>query len=486
MKRMTAVAVVLLATFAGRAARAESGFLDQWIPAGMKEDVLKVAGVRPGGGGNPPQHQNPAPRPTPPAPPAPRPTPPAPRPTPPAPKPPTPAPKPPTPAPKPPTPTPQPPTPAPKPPTPTPQPPTPAPKPPTPAPKPPTPAPKPPTPAPKPPTSPAPRPPVVVPPHQGGGNPGDHRMPAPPKHDEHQRIDPARGGDGRVVHPPAERDGRPVTQRPWRDGHGRDLPPGHDHITIINNRTVVNNITVVQRGWRHDDHDYHWHDWNGWRVCHHYDTWGYHWWGFYVGDVYFWTRYWNNGYWWYDPYWHRWVYMSNGQWWWQGPDGVYVYTGGWYYRYGPATGGVIMTPDPTPPVEVPPGDSTTTPPPADQASTYSTDGTRSIQVLGDSKDAYLYDLTVTDSNDPAAAGRWLASGVQDVKFLNDGNGGVNQIVLTVTDETGAQSVRIFDRDGNAAATAAVVPTAAEKTQALQTRLQGSAAFSLLKSGSVRW
>jgi len=307
-------------------------------------------------------------------------------------------------------------------------------------------------------------------------------MPTPPKQDQRQRIDPARGGDNRAVQPPTQRGGRPVTQKPWQDGNGRAIPPGNNHVTIINNTTIVNNITNVQNHWHGGSNGYDWYDWNGRHVCHHYDTWGYHWWGFYIGDVYFWTRYWNDSYWWYDPYWHRWVYQRGGQWWWQGPDGVYIWTGGWYYRYGPGSGSVIVVPDPTPPVEVPPGDST---PPADQTSVYSADGTRSVQILGDAKDAYLYDLTVADTSDPRAAGRWLARGVQDVKFLNNGDGSVNQLVLTVQDETGTQSSLTFDRDGNPFAPASV-PTAEAELKTLGTKTQGSAAFSLLKSGAIRW
>lgn len=310
-------------------------------------------------------------------------------------------------------------------------------------------------------------------------------MPTPQKPDQHQRIDPVHNGDGHAVHPPTQRDGHPVTEKPYRDAHGRDIPPGRDHMDRIGRDDFRQNIHREQDHWNDRDHDYHWHDWNGYRVCHHYDEFGYHWWGFYVGETYFWTRYWNDGYWWYDPYYHRWVYLRDGQWWWQGPDGAYVYTGGWYYRYGPGTGGVIMTPDPTPPVEVPPGDNT---PPVNQTSAYSLDGTRSVQILGDAKDAYLYDLTVTDPSDPKAAGRWLASGVEDAKFLNDGNGGVNQIVLTVKDETGAESSLAFDRDGNASTgfAPASVRSDAAAVKSLQDKMSGSAAFSALRSGAVRW
>jgi hypothetical protein len=326
-------------------------------------------------------------------------------------------------------------------------------------------------------------PPVIVHPHPGQPN---HGMPKPP-HQDHP-IDPSHHGDNRAVHPP-ERDhnGQPVTQRPNRDAHGRDIPPGRDHMGRIDRKDFRDNIHHEQDRWNARDHDYHWHDWNGWRVCHHYDEFGFHWWGFYVGEVYFWTRYYNDNYWWFDPYWHRWVYMRDGQWWWTGPDGwVYVYNGGVYYHYQPADGGVIMTPDPTPPVDVPPGD----PAPANQTSVYSLDGTRSIQITGEGKDAYLYDLTAADPQSPEAQGKYLASGVKSAAFVNEGDA-VKSIVLTAVDETGAETTLTFDRDGAATGGSAAPGSAAQAVQpesdgsmieTLQRKTEGSETFKALKSG----
>ena len=281
-------------------------------------------------------------------------------------------------------------------------------------------------------------PPVVIPPHNPGqpGKPGDHRMPTPKPVEPGSRIDPRHNGDGHAVHPP-ERDhnGRPIDARPNRDQHGRDIPPGRDHIGRIDRDDFRHNIHHEQDHWNDRDHDYHWHEWDGWRVCHHYDEFGFHWWGFYVGSTYFWTRYHDDRYWWYDPYWHRWDYMNDGQWWYQDDFGnLYVYNNGFYYRYGSSDSGVIMTPDPTPPVEVPPTDPDQPAPtaPVNQSSVYSLDGTRSIQITGDNRDAYLYDLTVADPQSDAAQGRYIGTQVA----------GVNIIYLTSTADDGTETKAI--------------------------------------------
>src|SRR5258708_3485178 len=36
--------------------------------------------------------------------------------------------------------------------------------------------------------------------------------------------------------------------------------------------------------------NYYWHNWNGVNYCHYHDTWGYHWYGWYIGSNCFWTR----------------------------------------------------------------------------------------------------------------------------------------------------------------------------------------------------
>ena len=300
--------------------------------------------------------------------------------------------------------------------------------------------------------------------------------------DPGHRIDPSHNGDGRAVNPPQRDDhGHAVNQKPLQDDHGRTIAPDRDRVGRIDKGDFHKDIHGVQDHWNGRDHDYHWHDWNGWRVCHHYDEFGFHWWGFYIGDIYFWTRFYNDGYWWYDPYWHRWVWLRDGQWWWQDGAGViYLYTGGVYYQYGQGDGGVVMTPDPTPPVDVPPGD----PAPVNQTTVYSQDGAHSIQIIGDNKDAYLYNLTVADPNSPAAQGKWLAAGVTGVRFVEDG------VALTVTDADGNTSSLVFDLDGEPLplppAQPEPTPAAVQsKVQTLQSRINASGAFQGLKNG-ISW
>jgi len=270
------------------------------------------------------------------------------------------------------------------------------------------------------------RPPVIVQPKTGRP---ERLIPTPRPVDHGHLLDPKRHGDGHAIVPPTSRDGRPLGERPWADARGRHRPPSRDHIAVINDRFVHGNIVDLQNRWRHDDHGYHWHDWNGHHVCHHYDDHGYHWWGFYVGPNYFWTRYYADRYWWYDPFWGRWVYLYDGRWWWQDPYApavVYVVIDNDYYRYRNESGTVIVTPDPTPP----PSDPNAAAPEAKEA-VYSLDGTRSIQIVGDRRDAYLYDLTVEDADAPEARGRWLAAGVKTAKFAYEEKTGTGQVVRQI-------------------------------------------------------
>jgi hypothetical protein len=311
-------------------------------------------------------------------------------------------------------------------------------------------------------------------------------MPKAPKAPDH-RIDPAHDGDGRAIHSPTSRDGHPVTEKPLQDAHGRTIAPDRDRVGRIDQKDFHDNIHGIQDHWDVHDHGYGWHNWNGWNVCHHYDEFGFHWWGFYFNNAYFWARYYNDGYWWFDPYWHRWVFLRDGRWWWTGPGGlIYLYTDGGYYQYDNGDGGVIMTPDPAPPVDVPPGDQT----PVNQTSVYSLDGTRSVQITGADKDAYLYDLTVADPASSAAQGKWLASGVTAASFVANADGSIAKIVLTATDGSGAAASLTFDKDGtsldggsNGSADGSNnAPAEMGKIQALQQKMQGSATFQTLKTG----
>jgi len=303
-------------------------------------------------------------------------------------------------------------------------------------------------------------------------------MPIPPRPiDNGGLLDPRRHGDGRAHTNPNRRwDGNPVTHRPHTNPYGRHIPPSRDHITIINNTTIINNIGHVHRGWNnHNDHNYRWYDWNGYRACHRYDTYGYHWWGFYIGNDYFWTRYSNGRHWWYDPYYQRWVYLHDGRWWWQNPAQptvVYVIIDNSYYRYSDNAGTIITKPDTTPPVVAPPAEPT--PAPVDDAETMtSLDGTRSIQILGTGKDAYLYDLTNTDPNQ--GGGEWLASGVKSAKFAYDDK--------HEADGTTTQVIRQIELDFDDATMAAVADPEGERKIVI-TGAERSASLYNLKDDTV--
>jgi hypothetical protein len=269
--------------------------------------------------------------------------------------------------------------------------------------------------------------PPVTPGHGGG------KMPTPPKPvDPNHMINPARNGDGRAIQPPTSRNGQPITQKPLVNKNGRLIPPGSKNIGIINGKGMIGNINGIQGHWNDGDHGYGWYNWNGQLVGHHYDEFGYHWWGFYIGDAYFWTRYYNNMYWWWDPYWHRWCWQNGSSWWWQDVNGVmYIVIDGNYYQYQDDNGTVVVVPDPTQPVDVPPGPVD----PSQPASYYSADGTRFVTIDPTDGSAYLYDATVADPSDPRAQGRLLATGVSSVQFgyASDGSQSLQQIDLTFSD-----------------------------------------------------
>jgi hypothetical protein len=221
-------------------------------------------------------------------------------------------------------------------------------------------------------------------------------------------MDPSRNGDNHAIKPPSG-----LPQKPYTDGHGRQLPPSNDHIRVIGDHGVQDHLRGVQNGWDRNDHGYHHDTWGGHDMWHHYDEFGFHWWGFYIGNYYFWTRYDNGMYWWFDPYWHRWCWLNGPSWWWQDVNGViYIVIDGVYYQYQDDNGTVVVVPDPAPPVDVPPGP----PAPSQPASYYSADATRFVTIDPTDGSAYLYDATVADASDPRAQGRLLGTGVSTVQF----------------------------------------------------------------------
>jgi hypothetical protein len=183
---------------------------------------------------------------------------------------------------------------------------------------------------------------------------------------------------------------------------------------------------------------YYWHTGNGFNYCHYYDPWGYHWYGWYLGDAYFWTRWFSNNWWWYDPAYYRWCYWHDGGWWWQDPDTttIYVYNNGSYL---PADNGANVN------VNVngnngPEAPSAAAPVQAIDSKNifYSKDSTRKVKLVG--SDAFLYDVSGQNSFKPV----FLGSNVTSVKFSNTSNGKPLQVMLFFKDGT----FGLFDGQGN--------------------------------------
>ncbi|MBI3552040.1 MAG: hypothetical protein HY077_05935 [Elusimicrobia bacterium] len=263
-------------------------------------------------------------------------------------------------------------------------------------------------------------------------------------------------------HPRKGPDGRPIQDKPWQDKNGRTIPPTKDHQGDMHRRD--RDARDIDKRWDRNDHRYHWHDWDGHRVCHHYDQWGYHWYGWYYGSYYFWMRYYYDYWWWYDPYWHRWCYQRDGSFWWVDPatGDLYIVIDGRFYKYRDGSGGVIVVPDPTPPVEVPPGPADPAPNPGSN-SFYSADGTRLVQIDGDAKNAFLHDT----ADPPAFEPVFLAAGVTEVRFQNDADGKLQRILCLTEDG----SFKVFDPNG-----ASLEPSQADERAALtQSQLEQLAA-----------
>ena len=181
--------------------------------------------------------------------------------------------------------------------------------------------------------------------------------------------------------------------------------------------------------------NYYWHRGNGFNYCHYYDRWGYHWYGWYLGNSYFWTRWYSNNWWWYDPAYYRWCYWHDGGWWWQDPDTttVYVYNNGSYMLADGANVNVNVgngqgSPSTQAPVQNQGGKNVY----------YSNDGSREVKVVG--ADAFLYDVSGQNAFKPV----YLGTNVTSVKFSNTSNGKPLQVMLLFSDG----SFGLFDDQGN--------------------------------------
>ncbi len=173
---------------------------------------------------------------------------------------------------------------------------------------------------------------------------------------------------------------------------------------------------------------YYWHNDGGFNYCHYLDSFGYNWYGWYVGSQYFWTRNFNSRWWWYDSDFNRWCFWNSGYWWWQDPNHVgdlYCYNGNTYIPCNSQDDQVVVT----------------APDNANLESYASPDGTRVVKVDTETQDAFLYDTADPPSFDPV----YLASGVESVQFSDAANGRPMEIILVLNDK----SYDLFDAQGNA-------------------------------------
>jgi len=199
-----------------------------------------------------------------------------------------------------------------------------------------------------------------------------------------------------------------------------------DHMTLVSNNTwlmKVHNLNMTENIANH----YYWHKENGFNYCHYLDSYGYHWYGWYVGNKYFWNRYYQGRWWWYDSASNRWDFWNNGFWWWQDPYHVgelYCYNNNVYVPATSAEDNVVVT----------------APQNASMHNYNSPDGTRSVKVDNDTMDAFLYDTANPPNFDPI----YLASGVKNVQFSDTSSGRQLEIILTLNDG----SFDMFDGDGH--------------------------------------
>jgi len=197
-----------------------------------------------------------------------------------------------------------------------------------------------------------------------------------------------------------------------------------DQMTVISASGLEAQIPLLDKTEKSLNH-YFWHKGNGFDYCHYVDSWGYHWYGWFVGDSCFWTRFYGGRWWCYDPDNNRWCFW-NGGWWWQDPYHVgdlYLYNYGQYIPCDSAKDPVVTT------VQV-----------GTEAVYSSPDGTRMVKVIKDAGDAFLFDTAIPPSFEPI----YLASQVTGVKYSNTSDGSALQVMLT----HGDGSYDLFDSQGN--------------------------------------
>ena len=200
---------------------------------------------------------------------------------------------------------------------------------------------------------------------------------------------------------------------------------------------------------------YYWHSWGGRDFCHFYDRFGCNWYGWGWGGSFFWTQWYGDNWWWYDPWNARWCYWWGDGWWWQDPSNttVYIYENGNYVPGDQAnanTDGKGYNQPPSdneagqPNGESPSGNVAGSPSNEENPSVPNTmvefpspDKARTVKIVGESGDAFLYD-SAKNSFKPL----FLESDVKNVQFSKS-NKGALKIKLILSDG----SYEIFDAQG---------------------------------------
>jgi hypothetical protein len=224
------------------------------------------------------------------------------------------------------------------------------------------------------------------------------------------------------------------------DARGWGAP---DHRSVVASKNFAQHAFAHEADERQVNHIY-WHTEGGGKYAHWYDG-KVHWYGFYNGPRFYWTRYEDNRWWWYDQTATRWLYWHDGYWWWNDPANaaqMYVVVNDSYYPYAEVAADPSLAPGAAP------DDSSSAMSVVDAAgkgvhgnfAKRSPDGTREIQVYGDRREAFLYDLT--GGGDPRFIA-YLATGVKHVTF-SEASGSDMQIMLLMLDG----SYDVFDADGN--------------------------------------
>jgi len=141
----------------------------------------------------------------------------------------------------------------------------------------------------------------------------------------------------------------------------------------------------------------------------------------------------------------RWAFWGDGYWWWRAPTGVmYVYVNDAYTPYAPDV--VPVYPPQTQPTSFDEPEETTPVQTQGQevatdSSYKSPDGKRLVQVVGDEKDAFLYD---TSGEQPVYL-KFLTRGAEKVRFTPATASQPIQILVDLKDGT----FKLFESSGEA-------------------------------------